>query len=81
MVEPQTLIDAIEDAGFEARSYSGRGMYGKECVGVDLDATSDLWGLAQEMARSGIICDQPRTDSMGLGIIAYWPRLSWPENA
>lgn len=24
----------IEDSGFKPRSYSGRGMYGKECLGV-----------------------------------------------
>ena len=27
----------IEDAGYEYRSYSGRGMFGKSCVGVVLD--------------------------------------------
>jgi hypothetical protein len=32
-----TFQEIVEDAGFEARSYSGRAMYGKECLSVSLD--------------------------------------------
>lgn len=32
------LQQCLEDAGYECRSYSGRGMYGKECLAV---VTSD----------------------------------------
>ena len=28
------LIEKLRDHGLEPRSYSGRAMYGKECVGV-----------------------------------------------
>jgi len=31
------LQEAIEEAGYGTRSYSGRGMYGKECLGVCID--------------------------------------------
>lgn len=65
------LIDLIEEAGFIWRKYSGRGMYGKQCVGLAFDNTEDLWDLAQ------VLPDVPRptTDSMGQGFIAYWPRM------
>ena len=33
----EQFLDAIEGAGYTPRSYSGRGMYGKVCVGVDLE--------------------------------------------
>lgn len=35
----------FRQAGFEIRRYSGRGMYGKECVGIEYDA-----GLGQLFA-------------------------------
>ena len=31
------LKDIIEMAGYETRSYSGRGMYGKECLAFTVD--------------------------------------------
>jgi hypothetical protein len=41
-MKPELLKELIEDAEFEARSYSGRGMYGRECVGISLDAGDEL---------------------------------------
>lgn len=75
-----TLKDAIEYAGYEWREYSGRGMYGRKCVGVTLSDASDLFALGAGLAD---YCDEeslpyfpnPTTDSMGRGIIAYWPRF------
>ena len=74
----------LEDIGsFEIRAYSGRGMYGQECLAVELDeglgalmsdlilATEDLSGREIEdlaQAVRGV-----RTDSMGRGQIAYFP--------
>jgi len=66
------IIEQLAEAGLEPRAYSGRGMYGKECVGVALDGIGD--GTAQQIVGSA-----PRTDSLGRRIIAYWPHLSWPE--
>ena len=65
------IIRIIENAGYEPRSYSGRGMYGKYCLGVDLPEISGL-------VRLGGV-PLPTTDSMGKGIIAYWPRVPPPE--
>lgn len=41
-MKPETLKELIEDAEFETRSYSGRGMYGKECLGVVLEAGDEI---------------------------------------
>lgn len=30
----EQLIESIEECGYEAQSYSGRGMYGEHCVGI-----------------------------------------------
>lgn len=80
-IESQELIDAIEGAGYDARDYSGRAMFGSVCVGVDLDSDGDLWKLACDLTQQGLEVPAPRTDSMGTGIIAYWPTIKWPAEA
>lgn len=66
----QKLIDAIKKTGREPRSYSGRFMYGKRCIGVNLDHIGDADGLPLKGSAM---------DSMGMGIILYWPRVEAPE--
>ena len=77
MNKTMQLIDALENAGYEWRSYSGRFMYGKSCVGATLSSSSDLWELAQ--ALYSVDVRAPDTDSMGRGIIAYWPDCEYTE--
>ena len=65
------LMDRIRHTGRRPRSYSGRGMYGRECVGVSLrpgDYGSELPAEGQ------------RRDALGKGEIAYWPRVEWPAD-
>lgn len=54
-------------------SYSGRGMYGRTCVGITTDEPEDL------IADAGI--KGARTDSMGKRTIVYWPALSVEQAA
>lgn len=75
--------DGYGDEGIRWRaSYSGRGMYGSECVGF---TTSDYSG-AGDLAKFVLavsqalgtdvavqIADATRTDSMGRGTIYYFP--------
>lgn len=63
----------------QARSYSGRGMFGKQCVSIDLDSAGDLFELGNQLGLREIKIDSPSTDSMGHGIVAYWTRIEWPE--
>lgn len=82
------FIELLEDAGYEARSYSGRGMRGKECVAVSSDDSiveivvnvllTD--GVDDEMEREwlGEVLKNARTDS--LGQILYWPGLEWTKD-
>ena len=86
------VLAVCEDLGLEARSYSGRGMYGASCVGVDTCGG----GSHQIVAKLIIaLCEQGPdgleaaehftrdsavvTDSMGRGSIVYFPRLPWVE--
>jgi hypothetical protein len=66
------LIRKIQSAGFEARAYSGRGMYGKYCVGCDVGEYDELPYALTSVAGY-------HTDSMGRGTILYWPHIAAPE--
>lgn len=58
----QTLI---EDAGYDTRSYSGRGMYGKTCFAV---STHDIVGrfISCIMQVYGCICSDSNDDSVAM---------------
>lgn len=87
--------DAIEDAGYSTRSYSGRGMYGKSCLGFEttrfqsaIQATAEIIGnLAEtcqfdddlELSDFLEFFGDVKEDSMGLGMIIYFPDISWNE--
>lgn len=62
-------------AGYEPMVYSGRGMMGRKCLGVAIDNNAALWELGQSLADEGCLCDAPRTDSFGQGLVAYWPNV------
>lgn len=82
------FIEALEDADYTPEPYSGRGMYGKTCVSVsgggnDTERPS-IWELAKELANERWDGEfdnvpEPRQDSLGLGIVLYWPSYEWPE--
>lgn len=83
MSSQRTLKDIIEAAGYQTRPYSGRGMYGKECLSVglyDISALAfyaDLLENADRSHRKTITnaMRDGRTDSLGLGIILYFPNI------
>ena len=51
-------------------------MYGKTCVGFDLDSTSQLLELGAALQDVLGYIPQSATDGMGRGIIVYFPRLT-----
>jgi hypothetical protein len=81
--------DLVELAGMFADEvvrwgYSGRGMYGDECVGIVCD-DEDFYRLIGEVARATEDDDwdwvtKVRTDGMGKNTIFYWERLRLPED-
>jgi hypothetical protein len=83
-IDPQWLMTLISDSGFNPRAYSGRGMYGRNCVGFVSDETQ-LRAIAQlilsceDTEEAARVVRGMAQDSMGLDRIYYWPRVSWPE--
>ena len=71
------LIAALEAADIPHRSYSGRGMFGEQCVGVSCGGRN---GVNEEdvleavkNVKGGL---RPSYDSLGLGSIVYWPQAN-----
>ncbi|MEK7414226.1 MAG: hypothetical protein AAB263_13005 [Planctomycetota bacterium] len=50
--------------------YSGRGMFGAQCLGIVCDDPEDV------IAEVGV--KGARTDSMGKSVIVYWPSITAP---
>lgn len=78
----KTIKDIIEAAGYTTRAYSGRGMYGKECLAVSLDISTQAFyaDLLESTDRSHTktitnAMRDGRTDSLGRGIILYFPNI------
>ena len=91
----KTELDALVEAVYEissgedhVMSYSGRFMYGRICVAIETDdAVSCGMRLVHHLMESGceslaldLIENTPRTDSLGMGTVLYWPDLGIPED-
>ena len=83
-MKAEKLIDIIEMAGYETRTYSGRGMYGKQCVGFVVSSDGIIEAVAEIMIDEDVETQRQllglfrtaQTDSMGMNTIVYFPRLT-----
>lgn len=83
-IDSQNLWDACDEFGDGARRYSGRGMYGRECIGFTTgDPINDAMKLALALHEIDEDVDMPRaaTDSMGRDTIVYFPGIAPPDGA
>jgi hypothetical protein len=62
------LVDAIANRELRPIPYSGRQMYGEDCVACVVARGSNMEDLPKEGAL---------VDSMGLDFVVYWPRAEW----
>lgn len=81
-------VDSIGEGTL--RSYSGRGMYGQECIGLVVDSISDYTTIiiqatlfAELDEKGDLFSFEARTvgmDNMGKGWVFYWPSKQFKEN-
>lgn len=79
-----------DDVGLEVRSYSGRGMYGKRCVGVEVprgglgNFIADVMeAVAGSDVDVGVVADAFRSmavDSMGMDTIVYFTQVPYASD-
>lgn len=85
-VTADRIWKAIEATGQDPRTYSGRAMYGKQCVGVTLDRFQYFAEMLVDIARDEIdvasaMARGVRTDDIGRATIYYWPDAGAPSDA
>lgn len=93
-IERHTLETAAEYAGIEdvRTDYSGRGMYGAECIGIVYDLPSEVGAFLDELSSLAAEYDDETLaatvrnmrgtevlDNMALSMIAYWPDVQVEE--
>jgi hypothetical protein len=83
------IQEVAENMGIRCFSYSGRGMYGKRCLALDIDGDTSLIGavveIAAELAQAGeddALGDlrDGVTDSLGLGTVLYFPGVPYDDS-
>ena len=86
------IIRSAEAAGLELNSYSGRGMYGKRCVAIETDGSEANIIVALVRGVRDVSRDEAdlnsllehiedmQVDSMGRGIVVYWPNVEAPAD-
>jgi hypothetical protein len=74
-MDANKLYQSLHAAGYNPCAYSGRGMYGVECVAIYLDDASELLEVGASVKGAG----KPHTDNLGKGIVAYWPEALMSE--
>ena len=68
----QNICDNFEGASVY-EGYSGRSMYGRQCIGVSCDQP-DYLNMVAWIGVSGA-----KTDSLGMGVIIYWSGMTGDE--
>lgn len=71
-----------EEFGMNVRSYSGRGMMGKTCLGIVVDDANELFELFYNLGARDreMPSGHVRTDNMGFSTIYYWPYEEYVES-
>lgn len=78
-LDDEDVIELLEQIALEVRgevryNYSGRGMFGKNCVGI---TCPDSIRCIEEATKRGFSC--ACVDNMGMDAIVYWPHVASPR--
>lgn len=82
------VYEACKELALTVRNYSGRGMYGKECLGFTVACPlSEIAHLSAVLARQESLLpyehydlfEGVEQDSMGREYIVYFPKLKWSD--
>jgi hypothetical protein len=79
------FYDLLCDRGANVYAYSGRAMFGRQCIGITIGYNPYAFMaecvacLETDEDREDIIriFSYTKTDSLGLGSIIYWPNMEW----
>lgn len=80
-----TLQSILERCGIECRNYSGRGMYGKQCLAFSTgESLTSVFGEIlcndldkEELRILGQHFSDAETDSLGRGVVVYFRSVEY----
>lgn len=93
-MEHNEIVSFIKSVCDNVRAYSGRAMYGRRCVAVDLNDNQSAADTVLEIIHAAVtsgdvspndlihlleMLGDSKADSMGLGQVLYWPHLQIVE--
>ena len=88
VLDPKKVKRLFRKAHYKPRRYSGRGMFGRFCLGVDIDRHTTPFQVAVDLCEAGgtegvAICRAlvplAEEDDNGFGTVLYFPRIEWPR--
>ena len=86
-MDSKRFIEIAHNADLKVQSYSGRAMYGAQCIGIEhknpILVTAIIVAQAEDDEEAEALVSvfrHARTDQMGLDMIIYFPGLKWPDN-
>lgn len=94
MISGKTLVKIIRAADLEVRDYSGRGMFGKKCVAIQVERETSPFNIAASLAATALqvlsrdgfeffiedLADlRVSEDNLGHDTILYFPLVEWQE--
>lgn len=77
----EEILEVCDRAGIHEDAvmsdYSGRGMYGKECLAIRMDSLGDLLAFVSELGGNFITDDffAVASDDFGYSTVYYWPDI------
>ena len=89
------IIKVSREYGYDPMPYSGRGMYGKTCLGISVARGLCSFNVCAGIAREANYCLnqddfrdfmddlsilEPREDSLGMGSVVYFPNIPWADS-
>lgn len=90
----RTIQQILEAAGYETSAYSGRSMYGEECLSVTVERSpfklfSDVLDVLSEENDVDVINEEigavskafkeAREDSLGRSTVVHFPRIAFEK--
>lgn len=88
-MDSKEFVEFIRDyTEYEPAKYSGRGMYGRQCVSITHDSPEDVIldilqakaeNAPEEVSQMIDMLRGSSQDSMGRSSVIYWPNVKWPE--
>jgi len=91
-MDSKELIELIKAAECKPYAYSGRGMFGRQCIAFNTDMSSivalativqvacDVYDDVGDIREAAEAIENAQSDGMGMNSVIYFPAYEWIED-